>query len=56
MSRSGDQAAVALILSYTAYQMLHRVAQVMPLNEAAAAHHHIEDRAVKGKIVLRVSR
>jgi NADPH2:quinone reductase len=30
--------------------------QVMPLSEAAAAHHHIEDRAVKGKIVLRVSR
>ena len=30
--------------------------KVMPLSEAATAHRHIEDRAVKGKIVLRISR
>ena len=30
--------------------------KVMPLSEAATAHRYIEDRAVKGKIVLRISR
>jgi len=36
-------------------QIAPNIWKTMPLAEAAAAHRYIEDRAVKGKIVLRVS-